>query len=95
MTLCNSAIGEIAACMQRLLEGAQDGSIHKIRARVQGPFGGHNLPVPEMDEPQHMVVFVGGVGAPTVLSILKRLAIHRDTFHRFSRAPRACICEMG
>lgn len=64
--------------MQRLLEGATTGKLHKIRARVQGPFGGHTLPVAEMEAPQHMIVFVGGVGAPTVLSILKRLAIHRD-----------------
>ena len=64
--------------MQRLLEGAQTGRLHKVTARVQGPFGGHNLPAAEMDAPQHMIVFVGGVGAPTVLSILKRLALHRD-----------------
>ena len=68
--------------MQKLLEGASTGKLHKIRARVQGPFGGHTLPVAEMDAPQHMIVFVGGVGAPTVLSILKRLASHRDANRR-------------
>lgn len=72
--------------MQRLLEGAQTGRLHKVTARVQGPFGGHNLPTAEMDAPQHMIVFVGGVGAPTVLSILKRLALHRDLHHLHSGA---------
>jgi hypothetical protein len=67
--------------LQKLLEGASTGKLHKVTARVQGPFGGHNLSVAEMDEPQHMIVFVGGVGAPTVLSILKRLALHREAHH--------------
>jgi hypothetical protein len=67
--------------MQKLLEKASTGELHKVTARVQGPFGGHNLPAAEMDEAQHMIVFVGGVGAPTVLAILKRLAMHRELHH--------------
>lgn len=77
-------IDTMCECMQQLLEGATTGRLHKVTARVQGPFGGHDLPVHEMDTPQHMIVFVGGVGAPTVLSILKRLALHREMHHKHS-----------
>lgn len=89
LQMCTSSVLlDIRLAVQNLLEGAQAGAIHKIRARVQGPFGGHDLSVAEMDTPQHMVVFVGGVGAPTVLSILKRLALHRDKWHSHSGVAR-------
>jgi hypothetical protein len=80
--------------MQKLLEKASTGELHKVTARVQGPFGGHNLPVAEMDEAQHMIVFVGGVGAPTVLAILKRLALHRELHHSNHLGTVALICSL-
>lgn len=74
---------------QKLLEGAQAGTLDQVEARVQGPFHSHSMSDVEIDALRHMIVVVGGVGGPTVLPILKHLALSREQVPNHAGASQA------
>lgn len=68
--------------MQRLADATVSGKLSgPVDAKIQGPYDGHNMDIPEIETYTRKLFISGGVGIAAVLPMLQRMSRHLETIH--------------